>query len=136
MLESKPEQILNAFAVNGEIPVDLTFLATLKYKSDVIVHLTCSFQCIANYVYISGNNGAIRVSNVISSRDIKIEHFNANLEIISTKTIDAFNNFLAEINHFNNCIIYEEEPLITEHDSKSIMKTVEELFKVSEQNQF
>lgn len=131
LLGANPDQILSAIAETSGIDVDHTFMATLKYKKDIIVNLTCSFQFTGNHIYISGVKGVIKVSNIISSKEIIIEILDSNYSIIKRDKLDAFDNYLAEINHLNDCILYKKEPLITEKDSVDIMKIVQDLFENS-----
>ncbi|MFX0174518.1 MAG: Gfo/Idh/MocA family protein [Candidatus Hodarchaeota archaeon] len=129
LLNAYPTQVLKSIAIcDDESGIDKSFFGTLKYEEDILCNITASFQFFGKHLILSGTKGSIEVPNIISMNEIPIQVKNANFEIVKSDLSPAYDHYKEQATHFNNCIINNNEPLITAKETLNMLMTIEELF--------
>lgn len=111
--------------------VDTTLSAVLEFPNGVIANLDCSFDVQPRqYIEIVGSQGTVKLSHpfrpdtgqatleLIHQEGQQIEHFN------------PFDIYLAEIDHFSDCIMHAKTPKNSIQDSMENMKMIDEIYAV------
>ncbi|MFX1253864.1 MAG: Gfo/Idh/MocA family protein [Promethearchaeota archaeon] len=129
LLNAHPTQVLKSIAIcDEESGIDKSFFGTLKYEEDILCNITASFQFFGKHLILSGTKGSIEAPNIISMNEIPIQVKNANFDIVKSDLSPACNYYKEQAIHFNNCIINNDEPLITAKETLNMLMTIEEVF--------
>ena len=127
LLDDQPKEILSCRSMKtNEKDIDRTSLLDLRYKDNILVHISVSFQYYSNYLQVAGTTGALEVSNIISQEEGELRIKKYKQQDIVKEQISAFNSYTAMVNHFNDCILHKKEPEVTKKQTIGTLKIVEE----------
>ncbi len=130
LLNAYPEEVMSSTMTRKDHnDVDRSIYFQLKYKENIIVTITASFQFFSNYLNIAGTTGAIEVSNIISqdAGQIRIKKIASNS--VLQETTQANDSYKTMIQHFNECIIQNKVPMINEEQTLETLKVVETILR-------
>ena len=130
LLDESPINVLSSFTTGTvEGDADRTVYLQLQYPNNIICNITCSFQFYGNFLQISGTSGSIEVSNIISqNKGILIsKQYQSNEVFIHQKP--PFNSYVSQIEHFNECIMQNSEPIISAESTLASLEIIEKALK-------
>jgi predicted dehydrogenase len=121
-------KILQALSIRkSKKETDSTYMTTLQYSNKVLCQLTSSFDFFGDYLSISGTGGLIEVNNLTSEGKKTIVIKNSKKEILSEMEIPKFDHFKAEVDYFNDSIIFDKKPLIFSEETLATIGLVDQL---------
>lgn len=129
LLESKVNRILYSKAIKqNKEDIDRTIFLKILYNGNIICDVTASFQFSGNYVILSGTKGIIEVTNIISQDEGELRIKKSWEKNIVKEKFEGENSYKLMINHFNDCILNNNELEITREQTIGVLEVVEKVF--------
>ncbi len=128
LLDEEPEKILVSKAIKkDDKDIDRVLELLLQYKEKKIAKITASFQSYGNYLMVSGSDGILEATKIVSQGEGELRINTLETPTIQREVTPAFDSYRAMVEHFNTSILENKELLVTKKHTLDTMKVVDEI---------
>jgi predicted dehydrogenase len=134
VFQSEPEEIRVLAHLDNPSGIDLTTSLLCAFPGCRQALLTCSFELeFQSSLEISGNEGRIFMSRAFSAKNFKTEVQLIRKNKINNFTFQPYDQFKLMIEHFNQAVLGQTNPLIDFNDSYGNALVIEKALKLIQQ---